>query len=75
MNYAEALNIADMVISNAFHTHNIATTETSSKSRKPALHQAFKEMKEEDFWSMGFDSLDAMQDATDVASHYAMHRN
>lgn len=72
MNFTQALKIAESIIA---QSTVYPLTEPLKNSRKTALHPAFKETKEDEFWSLGFDDIAYMQDEDDIGYQVARHSN
>lgn len=70
---SQAYELAGRIIANSM-TLTI-TTKKTPKSRKPNPNPRFKQIEEEDYWSMGFDSMSSLQSNEDIEYHVARYRN
>ena len=72
MNYIQALEVAQKIMN---QSNLISIAKPVTTRRKAAIHPAFKEIKEDEFWNMGFDEIACMQDDYDVDCQVAQHCN
>lgn len=77
MNFNEAFLIAGTIIANAIPSENHLPTvkvakERATKSRTPRVEH-FREVMDDDFWTMGYDHEAFLEDKNVIESHVARH--